>query len=102
MDEKGKLSPEHWRFILHLLMMDYTNFKEEKSTMVLLLDDLNTKSHNNQKIKLLVSPSTTASLRVKEWSMLGGIMKQYFQSLSLEKKKKKQSLTMLSEKLWDM
>ena len=57
--------------------------------MEVLLDDLSTKSHTNQKMKLLVSPKYHCELAGEGVEYAWGMMKQYFRSLSLDKKNTK-------------
>ena len=56
MDKDGKIKDEPRNFVLRSLMMNCADFKEEKSAMEVLLQDLSNKSSNNQTIHLLVSP----------------------------------------------
>ena len=73
MDDNGKVLPEHQHFILHTLMSKCANFKEEKSAMEVLLEDLTTKLLNNQKVELLVSPKYHCKLAGKgvEYAYVG-------------------------------
>ena len=56
MDGDQNILPEYRRFVLRHLMSQCADFKEEKSAMEVLLEDLSKKSLNNQKVELLVSP----------------------------------------------
>ena len=89
MNDKGKLLPVHRCFALRCLMADCADFKEEKSAMEVLLQELSSKSYNNQKIDLLVSPKYHCELVGEGVEYAWGMMKQYFRSLSLDKKNTK-------------
>ena len=56
MDEDWNILHEYWCFVLCHLMSQCADFKEEKSAMGVLLEDLSNRSLNNQKVELLVSP----------------------------------------------
>ncbi len=56
MDEDQNILPGCWHFVLGHLMTQCAHFKEEKSAMEVLLEDLSKKSLNNKKVELLVSP----------------------------------------------
>ena len=76
MDEEGNILPQHRRFVLRSLMADCTDFREEKSAMEVLLQDLSTKSHNNQKIELLVSPKYHCKLAGEGIEYVWAVMKK--------------------------
>ena len=89
MNEKKELLPEDQRFALCSLISNCADFKEEKSAMEVFLQELPFKSHNNQKIELFVSPKYHCELAGEGVEYAWGMMKQYFQSLSLDKKNTK-------------
>ena len=51
MNDKGKLKPEFICYRLRTLMSNCADFKEEKSAMEVLLQELSTKSLNNHRLK---------------------------------------------------
>ena len=90
MNKEGKLKPEFICYSLRTLMSNCADFKEEKSAMEVLLQDISAKSHNNhQKIELLVSPKYHCGLAGEGVEYAWGMMKRYFQSVCLEKKEYK-------------
>ena len=97
-EEKGIL-PEHWRFALCSLISDCADFKEEKSAMEVLLEELSIKSiDNHQKIELLVSPKYHFKLTGKGVEYVWWVMKRHFRSNSLEKKNTKAKFEKLVRK----
>ena len=76
MDDDGNILPQHQRFVLRSLMADCTDFKEEKSAMEVLLQNPSTKSHNNQKIELLVSPKYHCKLAGEGIEYMWAVMKK--------------------------
>ena len=85
MNKEGKLKPEFICYSLRTLMSNCADFKEEKSAMEVLLQELSSKSYNNQKIDLLVSPKYHCELVGEGVVYAWGVMKRYFRSLSLDK-----------------
>ena len=70
-DKEGNIFPDHQRFVLHSLMIECADFKEEKSAMEVLLDGLSAKSSNNSLSSSWSPPSTTANSQVRELSTSG-------------------------------
>ena len=70
-------------------MSECADFKEEKSSMEVLLKDLTTNSLNNKKIELLVSPKNHCKLAVKGVEYVWAVMKKYYCSNPLEEKNTK-------------
>ena len=89
MDENGKIKDEHRHLVLRTLMMNCADFKEEKSAMEVLLQDLSNKSSNNQSIKLLVSPKYHCELAGEGVEYCWGLSKRFFRNQGLEKKNTK-------------
>ena len=87
MDENGKIKDEHRHFVLRILMMNCTGFKEENLAMEILLDDLSSKSTNNQSIQHLVSPKYHCELTGEGVEYCWGLSKRFFRNQGLEKKK---------------
>ena len=94
MDENKQVLPEHRRFVLRSLMEDCADFKNEKSAMEVLLDDLNSKASNNQTVSLIVSPKYHCELAGEGIEYAWGAMKRYFCSLPLEEKRTKKKFEM--------
>jgi len=70
-------------------MADCADFKNEKSAMEVLMDDLNLKtSSNNQTVKIIVSPKYHCELAGEGIEYAWGAMKRYFCRLPLEEEKK--------------
>ena len=90
MDDNGDILPQYRRFVLRTLMAECADFKEEKSAMEVLLEDLTTKSLNNQKVELLVSPKYHCELAGEGVEYVWAVMKKYYQSKPLEEKNTKQ------------
>ena len=90
MDDNGDILPQYRRFFLCTLMANCADFKEEKSAMEVLLEDLTTKSLNNQKVELLVSPKYHCKLAGEGVEYVWAVMKKYYQSKPLEEKNTKQ------------
>ncbi len=89
MDEDGNLKEEFQCYNLRTLMSNCANFKEEKSAMEVLLQDLSTKSHNNQKIELLVSLKYHCELAGKGVEYVWLVMKKHYHCKPLEEKNTK-------------
>ena len=89
-NEENGILPEHQRFALYSLTSDCADFKEEKSAMKVLLGELSIKSvDNHQKIELFMSPKYHCELAGEGVEYTLWMMKNYFWSLSLEKKNTK-------------
>ena len=89
MDAEGNIKEEYHNFVLRTLMMNCADFKEEKSAMEVLLDELSLKSLNNQKINLLVSPKYHCELAGEGVEYCWGLSKKYFRNEGFEKKNTK-------------
>ncbi len=89
MDEEGNILPQNRCFFLCSLMANCTDFKEVKSAMELLLQDLSIKSRNNQKVELLVSPKYQCELPGKGVECIWAVMKKFYHIKSLEEKNTK-------------
>ena len=98
MDAEGKIKEEYSSFLLRTLMMNCADFKEEKSAMEVLLDDLSSKSLNNQKINLLVSPKYHCELAGEGVEYCWGLSKKYFRNEALEKKNTKRKFEQVVRK----
>ena len=90
MDKDGKQVREEYRhFILRTLMSNCADFKEEKSAMEVLLEDLTNKSANNQTIGLLVSPKYHCELAGEGVEYCWGLSKRFIHNKGLEAKNTK-------------
>ena len=89
MDENKNILPEYRRFVLRHLMSQCADFKEEKSAMEVLLDDLTNKTLNNQKVGLLVSPKYHCELAGEGVEYVWAVMKKFYRSKALEDKNTK-------------
>jgi len=89
MDEDGNLKEEFRCYNLRTLMSNCADFKEEKSAMEVLLQDLSSKSHNNQKIELLVSPKYHCELAGEGVEYVWAVMKKHYRHKPLKEKNTK-------------
>jgi len=89
MDGDQNILPEYRRFVLRHLMSQCADFKEEKSAMEVLLEDLSKKSLNNQKVELLVSPKYHCELAGEGVEYAWAVMKKYYRRKALEEKNTK-------------
>ena len=70
-------------------MVDCADFKNEKSAMEVLMDDLNLKAANNQSVNLIVSPKYHCELAGEGIEYAWGAMIRYFRRLPLDEKRTK-------------
>ena len=89
MDDNGNILPQYRHFVLRTLMFEFTDFKKEKSAMEVLLEDLTTKSLNNQKVEVLVSPKYHYELAGEGVEYVWAVLKKYYCSKPLEEKNTK-------------
>ena len=102
MDAEGNMKEKYHNVVLHTLIMNCADFKEEKSAMEVLLDELSSKSLNNQKINLLVSLKYHCKLAAEGVEYCWGLSKKYFRNEGFEKKIQKASLNKLLESQLNM
>ena len=88
-DNDGNIKEEHRHFVLRTLISNCADFKEEKSAMEVLLEDLTNKSANNQTIELLVSPKYHCELAGEGVEYCWGLSKRFFRNKGLETKNTK-------------
>jgi len=89
LDENKQVLPEHRRFVLRSLMADCADFRNEKSAMEVLMDDLNLKTGGEQTVKIIVSPKYHCELAGEGIEYAWGAMKRYFRRLSFDEKRTK-------------
>ena len=77
-DSDSKILPEHRRFVLRSLMEDCADFRNEKSAMEVLIDDLNSKVVNNQTVNIIIPPKYYCELAGEGIEYAWGAMKRYF------------------------
>ena len=89
MDRDRRIKREYSHFILCTFMGKCTDVREEKSAMEVLLDDLSSKSSNNQTISLLVSPKYYCEIAGEGIECCWGLSKKFFRNVGIEKKNTK-------------
>ena len=88
-DENGEVKQEFRRFLLRTLMGNCADFQEEKSAMEVLLEELSTKTKNNQTLKLLTSPKYHCELAGEGIEYAWGLSKRFYRNKCLEDKNTK-------------
>ena len=83
------MKPEFERYVIRTLLSSYLNFSEEQSAMEVLLSELSTKG--DLQVQLLTSPKYHCELAGEGVEYCWGLLKCFYCSLSIEKKRTKAS-----------
>ncbi len=92
-DKNSNVKPEFRCFLLCTSMSNCTDFLGEKTAMEVLLDELSSKTKNNQTIKLLTSPKYHCELSGEGIDFAWGLSKRFYCNKCLEEKIQRASLT---------
>ena len=84
-DEEGKTREEYKKYSLRTLMASCTDFKDEKSAMEVLFEQLSTRGQNQ--IHLLTSPKYHCELAGEGIEYSWGLAKKKYRNSLLKKKK---------------
>jgi len=87
-DEHGQIKQQYLPYLLRKLIADCTDFKNEKSAMDHLFDELSNKGEC--RMILLVSPKYHCEIAGEGIEYAWGLFKRWYRSISLENKKGKE------------
>ena len=88
-DEDGKIKEQFKPYLLREIMSNCGDFKNEKSAMEVLCDDLSSKGDNN--VHLLISPKYHPEIAGEGIEYVWGLMKKMYRKIKYEDKKGKEN-----------